>query len=102
MTVKRKITAVSSAAMLTAALVVGTGPGASAAPQGCGYEIVGRIASSHCASGTGWHRIFVMQRHILPDVGLLPIWGPWQPPGTVSSVQITYHETLYARVETTG
>ncbi len=102
MNAKRRVTAAASTVLLAATLVAGTASAASAAPTGCSYEIVGRTASSYCASGTGWHRVFVMQRHILPDVGLIPIASEWQPPGTVSSVQITYHQVLYARVETSG
>ncbi|MEV5407891.1 hypothetical protein AB0K60_03490 [Thermopolyspora sp. NPDC052614] len=102
MNAKRRVTAASSTVLLAATLVLGTASGASAAPQDCSYTIANLTASSFCASGTGEHRIFVMQRHFLPEVGQIPIYGPWQPVGTVSSTGITPHEILYVQIQRRG
>ncbi|MFC6083427.1 hypothetical protein [Sphaerisporangium aureirubrum] len=89
-------------ALLTAGLVAATGPGAAAVPTGCGvqYSAVERWATSYCASGTGEHRVRVLQRHFLPEVGLIPIIGPWQPAGTVSYTGISPHTIVNVWVET--
>ncbi|MFI7133968.1 hypothetical protein ACIBQ1_50415 [Nonomuraea sp. NPDC050153] len=91
-------------ALLTAALVLGPVPAAHASPTGCTSQLntQDRWATSLCTSGTGEHRIRVLQRHFLPEVGLIPIEGPWQPVGTVSYTGITPHTTVSFWVETRG
>ncbi|GIH94499.1 hypothetical protein ACFFMN_18890 [Planobispora siamensis] len=97
----RRWTALASAtAFATTALVTGTASGAYAAPTGCSYQISGLQASSYCTTGTGEHRIRVLQRHFLPEVGLIPIIGPWQPAGTASVTGITPHQIVDVWVET--
>ncbi|MEO3810300.1 hypothetical protein ABGB17_14965 [Sphaerisporangium sp. B11E5] len=98
---KRAVSA-SVTALLAAALVAGTGPGAAAVPTGCTvqYSAAERWASSFCASGTGEHRVRVLQRHFLPEVGLIPIIGPWQSAGVVSYTTISAHTIVNVWAET--
>lgn len=102
MNVKRWVAAASTISLLAAGFVTGTATGALAAPTGCGYQISGLTASGFCSSGTGEHRIFVMQRHFLPEIGQIPIYGPWQPAGVASTTGITPHTILYVQVQTRG
>ncbi len=89
-------------ALLAAGLVAGTASSASAAPTGCSYQVdISQLsASSYCSTGTGEHRIYVLQKHFLAEVGYIPIWGPWVPAGSVSSTHITPHQIVYAEVQT--
>lgn len=89
-------------AALTTGSVLAAAPGASAAPTGCTYQLnqAERWATSYCASGTGEHRIHVLQRHFLPEVGLIPIVGPWVPAGQTSYTGITAHTTVSVWVDT--
>jgi hypothetical protein len=103
MNARRLVAAASATAFLTVGLVAGTATGASAAPTDCSYQYSTgspRYASSFCASGTGWHRIRVLQRHFLPEMGLIPIEGPWAPPGATSYTGITPHQIVNIWVET--
>ncbi|SEG40220.1 hypothetical protein SAMN05444920_102889 [Nonomuraea solani] len=97
-------TRAAGAALLTTAILVAGAPSAYAAPADCGYQISTgeRWATSLCTSGTGEHRIRVLQRHFLPEIGLIPIEGPWQPVGTVSYTGISPHTTVSVWVETRG
>ncbi|MEV0383983.1 hypothetical protein [Nonomuraea sp. NPDC050643] len=97
-------TKAAGAALLTTVLLIAAAPSALAAPTGCGYQISTgeRWATSLCTGGTGEHRIRVLQRHFLPEVGLIPIEGPWQPVGTVSYTGISPHTTVSVWVETRG
>ncbi|MFC5822800.1 hypothetical protein [Nonomuraea insulae] len=101
---RRRWAAGAATAILTSALFVAASPSAFAAPTGCTYglDTQTRGAWSLCTSGTGEHRIRVLQRHFLPEVGLIPIEGPWQPAGTVSYTGITPHTTVSIWVETRG
>ncbi|GGS64124.1 hypothetical protein GCM10010156_23990 [Planobispora rosea] len=100
MNVRRWTTLVSATALAATALVTGTATAASAAPTDCSHQVSGLQASSYCATGTGEHRIRVLQRHFLPEVGLIPIIGPWQPAGTASVTGITPHQIVSIWVET--
>ncbi|MBG0829245.1 hypothetical protein HS041_15865 [Planomonospora sp. ID67723] len=100
MNARKRAAVVSAAAFLTTAMVTATAPGASAAPTDCSYQVSGRQASSYCATGAGEHRIRVLQRHFLPEIGLIPIIGPWQPAGTASVTGITPHQIVDIWVET--
>ncbi|MEO3854276.1 hypothetical protein [Acrocarpospora sp. B8E8] len=101
---RKKIVAASATAVLAAALVVSTASSALAAPTDCSYQLntQQRWASSFCATGTGEHRIRVLQRHFLPEVGLIPIEGPWVPAGSTSFANISAHTTISVWVETRG
>ncbi|GAA1669442.1 hypothetical protein GCM10009733_078590 [Nonomuraea maheshkhaliensis] len=101
---RRRWAAGAASATLTTALLAAASPGASATPTGCTAQFATetRGAYSLCTSGTGEHRIRVLQRHFLPEVGLIPIEGPWQPVGTVSYTGITPHTTVSMWVETRG
>ncbi|MEV4174239.1 hypothetical protein [Nonomuraea sp. NPDC049709] len=100
----RKWAAGATSALLTSALLAVASPSAAATPTGCTAQLdtQTRGAWSLCTSGTGEHRIRVLQRHFLPEVGLIPIEGPWQPVGTVSYTGITPHTTVNIWVETRG
>ncbi|MBT2229313.1 hypothetical protein [Nonomuraea sp. NEAU-A123] len=100
----RKWSAVAATATLTTGMVFGTAPSAFAAPSDCSYQLnTGeRWASSYCASGTGEHRIHVLQRHFLPEVGLIPIEGPWVPAGQTSFTGISPHTTISVWIDTRG
>jgi hypothetical protein len=100
----RKWSATAATITLTAGLVVAAAPNALAAPTDCSYQLntSERWASSYCASGTGEHRIHVMQRHFLPEVGLIPIEGPWAPAGSTSFTTISPHTTINVWIETRG
>ncbi|MFC4112201.1 hypothetical protein [Nonomuraea zeae] len=100
----RRWAAGAATTLLTATALVAAAPGALAAPTDCGYQLdtQQRWASSLCTTGTGEHRIRVLQKHFLPEVGLIPIEGPWQPAGTVSFTNITPHTTISVWVETRG
>ncbi|MGW2219860.1 hypothetical protein ACWCSD_33155 [Nonomuraea sp. NPDC001684] len=91
-------------AVLATGLVLLGAPAASAAPTGCTYQLnqAERWATSYCPSGTGEHRIHVIQRHFLPEVGLIPIEGPWVPAGQTSYTGITPHTTVSVWVDTRG
>ncbi|MEU7827875.1 hypothetical protein [Nonomuraea sp. NPDC049129] len=100
----RKWSASAATLTLTIGLVLGLGPSAFAAPTGCSYQLntAERWASSYCTSGTGEHRIHVLQRHFLPEVGLIPIEGPWAPAGATSYTGISPHTTISVWIDTRG
>ncbi|MBO3747660.1 hypothetical protein J5X84_16400 [Streptosporangiaceae bacterium NEAU-GS5] len=104
MNAKRWVSTTSAAALLASATIMGTATGASAAPTDCTYTVnqSERWATSFCASGTGQHRIHVVQRHFLPEVGLIVITGPWQPAGVTSYTQISPHTLVSAWVDVQG
>ncbi|MFC4585164.1 hypothetical protein [Sphaerisporangium corydalis] len=98
----RRWTATACATVLaTAGLVAATASGASAAPTGCSYQLntQERWATSYCSAGTGEHRIYVLEKHFLAEVGYIPVFGPWVPAGTVSSTGIPPHQIIDIRVE---
>ncbi|GAA3601919.1 hypothetical protein GCM10022419_102800 [Nonomuraea rosea] len=100
----RKWAAAAATTFLTATALVGAAPSALATPANCSYQLdtQQRGAFSQCTTGTGEHRIRVLQKHFLPEVGLIPIEGPWQPVGTISYTGITPHTTISIWVETRG
>jgi hypothetical protein len=104
MSTRRWIAAASATTMLVAALVAGTASSAQAAPTNCSTQVntQQRWATSFCSSGTGEHRVRVLQRHFLPEVGLIPIEGPWVPAGSVSYTNISAHTLVNVWVETRG
>ncbi|GAA3075693.1 hypothetical protein [Streptosporangium carneum] len=102
MNARRRASAACATALLTAAMVAGTASSASAAPTGCSYQVdhATSTASSYCASGTGEHRVFVLQKHFDPSVGYIPIYSEWAPAGSVSSTHITGHTIISVQVQT--
>ncbi|MGY0233749.1 hypothetical protein [Longispora urticae] len=101
MTTRRWTSAVALSAALTAGLLAGTGGSASATPSGCSYtlDLANRTASSYCSGGTGQHRIWVLEKHFLAEVGYIPVWGPWVAPGEVSFTRIPQHTVVDIRVQ---
>ncbi|GIH27145.1 hypothetical protein Aph01nite_54550 [Acrocarpospora phusangensis] len=101
---RKWVAAASATTMLTAALVAGTASSAQAVPTNCSTQLntQQRWATSFCSGGTGEHRIRVLQRHFLPEVGLIPIEGPWVSVGSVSYATISPHTTINVWVETRG
>ncbi|MDF5757270.1 hypothetical protein [Spongiactinospora sp. TRM90649] len=102
MNARKWLSTASTVVLLGAGALIGGATSASAAPTGCSYQIGGMQASSYCASGTGEHRIHVLQRHFLPEVGLIPIEGPWVPAGQTSLTRITAHTTVAVWIDTRG
>ncbi|MEV0584317.1 hypothetical protein [Nonomuraea sp. NPDC050310] len=87
MSLRRRVAALAGSAALalgTAALLPSP---ALAAPTGCTAWVSGNMAYSQCTGGTGQHSVAVQQWH--PYAGPILVTGPWQPPGTISSTQIT-------------
>ncbi|MEU9888841.1 hypothetical protein AB0M95_38400 [Sphaerisporangium sp. NPDC051017] len=102
MNVRRWAATACATVLATAGLVTATTSGAYAAPTGCSYQLntAERWASSYCSSGTGEHRIWVLERHFLPEVGYIPVYGPWVPAGETSFTRIPPHTIVDIRVET--
>ncbi|MEV8638697.1 hypothetical protein AB0395_44275 [Streptosporangium sp. NPDC051023] len=102
MNARKRVSAACATALLTAAMVTGAASSASAAPIGCSYEVNTSTltASSYCSGGTGEHRVFVLQKHFLAEVGYIPIYSDWAPAGTVSSTHITAHQIISVQVQT--
>ncbi|MFF4418517.1 hypothetical protein ACFYY8_38815 [Streptosporangium sp. NPDC001559] len=100
MNARSRVSAVCATALLTATMVTGTATSASASPTGCSYQINGQTASSYCSGGTGEHRVFVLQKHFLAEVGYIPIYSEWAPAGTTSSTWITAHQIVSVQVQT--
>ncbi|MBB4916175.1 hypothetical protein ACFY19_09870 [Streptosporangium saharense] len=85
--------ALSTTALLTTGVLMGTVSGANAAPDSCTTSVSGSTGaatgSSYCASGTGEHQVSVVFRHLNPWIpGLQQISGPWKPAGQTSSVTV--------------
>ncbi|MEV7009484.1 hypothetical protein [Streptosporangium sp. NPDC051022] len=81
--------ALSTTALLTTGLLMGTTSGAYAIPDNCTTSVSGSTASSYCAGGTGEHYVSVVFRHPNPWIpGLQQISGPWKPAGQTSSVTV--------------
>ncbi|GII65612.1 hypothetical protein Skr01_56970 [Sphaerisporangium krabiense] len=91
----RKWTTFAAATLLATALM--TRP-AAAAPTDCSYQVddVSYEASSYCSSGTGEHRIRVVQSGGRESV------GPWAPAGSISFTNISAFRVIDAWVETRG
>jgi hypothetical protein len=85
---------------VTAGALVSTASSASAQPTNCTVTYGSNWAQSLCTGGTGEHRVFMMQRHFLPEVGLIPCPGPWVPVGAVSYTRCAYHTIVNVWVET--
>ncbi|MEV7013917.1 hypothetical protein [Streptosporangium sp. NPDC051022] len=101
----RRLAATAFATVLAATgLLAATTSGAYAAPTGCTYTldpVPGEHgASSYCSGGTGQHRIVVMEKHFLPEVGLLACDGPWVSAGQTSYTRIPYHPIVQIRIDT--
>ncbi|WP_283134463.1 hypothetical protein [Rhizohabitans arisaemae] len=75
----------SASVLLAVGLVAGTAGAAHAVPTGCSRGISGSLYYTNCTGGTGEHRIFLIEAHWLPGSSMITT-GPWQPPGTISSV----------------
>ncbi|MEZ0073300.1 hypothetical protein [Planotetraspora sp. GP83] len=104
MSARKWVVAAFATTLLTTGLVVGPASSAFAAPTDCSYQLntVERWASSYCSSGTGEHRIHVLQKHFLAEVGYIPIEGPWVPAGQTSWTSITAHTVVNVWIETRG
>ncbi|PZG19849.1 hypothetical protein C1I98_37775 [Spongiactinospora gelatinilytica] len=102
MRARKWLSGASATALLTASVVIGTASSASATPTGCSAQVSGLTASSYCSGGTGEHRVHVLQKHFLPDVGPILILGPWTPVGSTSSTNITPHTIVNVWVTTRG
>lgn len=96
---KRSVIALSLTAALTTAISAGAATPAAAAPSDCSYNVSGYTASSLCTTGTGEHRVKVLQRHLQYGDAIL-IEGPWKPVGETSTVNLTPHRTERVWVET--
>ncbi|MDQ7910230.1 hypothetical protein RB614_37630 [Phytohabitans sp. ZYX-F-186] len=90
---------------LTTAGLVGLSPGSAlAAPTDCTISFNGnpRTVQSYCAGGTGEHRIHIVLRHFLPEVGLIPVEGNWAPVGGVSITGYPPHTIENVWIEKRG
>ena len=91
--------ALSLTATLTTLFVASTASPAVAAPADCSYGVSGYTAASLCVSGTGEHRVKVLQRHYMYGDPIL-LEGPWKPVGETSTVNLTAHRTERVWIET--
>ena len=89
--------------LTTAGLVAVTPASALAAPTDCTITFgPNRTVQSYCASGTGEHRIRMVLRHFLPEVGRIPVEGNWAPVGGISITGYPPHTIENVWVETRG
>jgi hypothetical protein len=88
----------------TAGLVALTPAKALAAPTDCTISFNGnpRTVQSYCASGTGEHRVHMVLRHFLPEVGRIPVAGEWAPAGGISITGYPPHTIENVWIETRG
>ncbi|GAB2958727.1 hypothetical protein GCM10027280_54300 [Micromonospora polyrhachis] len=96
---KRSAITLSLTVALATTISVGAASPAVATPTDCSYSVSGYTASSLCASGTGEHRVKVLQRHLQYGDAIL-IEGPWKPVGETSTANLTPHRTERVWVET--
>ncbi|MFC0532792.1 hypothetical protein [Phytohabitans kaempferiae] len=91
-------------ALTTAGLGALSPASAQAAPSDCTISFNGnpRSVQSYCASGTGEHRIRMVLRHFLPEVGRIPVEGNWAPVGGVSIAGYPPHTIENVWVEKRG
>ncbi|MEU9885273.1 hypothetical protein [Sphaerisporangium sp. NPDC051011] len=85
MTSRKWAAALSFAALLAVALPGGT---AYALPADCTTWVSNGYVSSLCTSGTGEHQVYLVARHVNPQVGVITNEGPWVPVGSVSTARI--------------
>ncbi|MEU9884328.1 hypothetical protein [Sphaerisporangium sp. NPDC051011] len=84
--------ALGGAALLAVALPGGT---AYAIPSTCSTWVSsGGYVNSLCESGTGEHQVYLVARHVNPQVGVLTNEGPWVPVGSISTARIPATGTL--------
>ncbi|WP_157631930.1 hypothetical protein [Catelliglobosispora koreensis] len=102
MKARRLATVVSLSAVLTAGSVVGMVSSAAAAPTNCTITYGSNWAQSLCTGGTGQHRIHMIQRHFLPEVGLIACQGPWANVGQVSYTPCANHAIVNVFITTQG
>ena len=102
MKARRLVTAVALSAALIPAGVVALQTAAAAAPTDCTLTYGSNWAQSLCTGGTGPHQIHMIQRHFLPEVGLIPCVGPWANVGQVSYTQCANHTIVSVYITTQG
>jgi hypothetical protein len=99
--IKRLVAMPFIVSLIVGGTMVGAASTASAIPSDCSISYgEPRTVSSFCASGTGQHRIRMLQRHFNPAVGLIPIEGPWANVGAYSTSGYTPHVIESVWVET--
>ncbi len=69
-------------------------------PGNCTISNTSNSASSLCTTGSGQHRVVMVQRHFDPSVGLIACEGPWVAVGQTSSTRCTNYQIVSVRVET--
>lgn len=99
MTVRKWTSMVSLGALVLTGTLLGTPSPASASPTNCTITNGSNWAQSLCTGGTGEHRIVMIQRHFLPEVGLIPCLGEWAPVGSVSYTRCANHTIVSIRVD---
>ena len=100
MKISRLVAAPCLVSLIAAGTLVGSATNATAIPSDCTISFgLPRTVSSLCVSGTGEHRIRMLQRHFNPAIGLIPIEGPWVPVGATSTSGYTPHEIVDVWVE---
>lgn len=102
MNTRRWAATASATLLLTGGLLAGTATSAFAAPENCTASYTGSWASSLCTTGTGEHRIMVLERHFMPGAGPILVEGPWAPVGSVSYTKIPPHEIVNVWIQTRG
>ncbi|MEU9885272.1 hypothetical protein [Sphaerisporangium sp. NPDC051011] len=87
----KKCASLVGAALVSAAIVAGTATPAQAIPDTCSTSFsADGYLSSYCATGTGYHAIYVVYRFVNPQLGgyTESAWGPWVAVGSTSSVRV--------------
>ncbi|RCG30562.1 hypothetical protein DQ384_14755 [Sphaerisporangium album] len=83
--------ALGGAALLAVALPGGT---AYAIPGTCSTWVSNGYVNSLCETGTGEHQVYLVARHVNPQVGVITNEGPWVPVGQISTARIPATGTL--------
>ncbi len=99
---RRLATLASLATLVTAATVAATASSAAAAPTGCTVTNGYNWAQSLCTGGTGEHQAYMLQKHIMPEIGYIPCPGNWAPVGQYSYAQCASHQIVLVTVYTRG
>src|SRR5215470_2830606 len=102
MKVRRLATFASLATVTIAAGVFGVASSASAVPTNCTLTYGSNWAQSICTGGTGEHQVNMLQRHFLPEVGLIACPGNWAPVGQISFTRCANHTIVNVWINTRG
>jgi hypothetical protein len=103
MKIPRWVAASCLVSFVAAGTMVATASTAAAIPHDCTISFgPNRTVSSLCLSGTGEHRIRMLQRHFDPSQGLIPIEGPWAPVGASSTTGYTPHQIVDVWIDKRG